>query len=42
MEKKIKIKAGNIEAEALLNDSATAQKSMGGLAHRSKGQHLGR
>lgn len=26
MEKKIKIKAGNIEAEALLNDSATAQK----------------
>ncbi len=26
MEKKIKIKAGNVEAEALLNDSATAQK----------------
>lgn len=26
MEKKIKIKAGSIEAEALLNDSATAQK----------------
>ncbi len=26
MEKKIKIKAGNIEAEAMLNDSATAHK----------------
>ena len=26
MEKKIKIKAGNVEAEALLNDSATVQK----------------
>lgn len=26
MEKKIKIKAGNIEVEALLNDSLTAQK----------------
>jgi len=26
MEKKIKIKAGNVEAEGLLNDSATAQK----------------
>ena len=26
MEKKIKIKAGSVEAEAVLNDSATAQK----------------
>ena len=26
MEKKIKIKAGRVEAEAILNDSATAQK----------------
>jgi hypothetical protein len=26
MEKKIKIKAGNVEAEAVLNDSATAKK----------------
>ncbi len=31
MEKKIKIKAGSVEAEALLNDSATAQKIWDGL-----------
>ncbi len=31
MEKKIKIKAGSVEAEALLNDSATAKKIWDGL-----------
>ena len=31
MEKKIKIKAGTVEAEAVLNDSATAQKIWGSL-----------
>jgi hypothetical protein len=31
MEKRIKIKAGSVEAEAVLNDSATAQKIWDGL-----------
>ena len=31
MEKKIKIKAGSVEAEAVLNDSATARKIWDGL-----------
>lgn len=41
MEKKIKIKAGNIEAEALLNDSATAQKVWGALPIEAKANTWG-
>ncbi|MGQ9695548.1 MAG: cyclophilin-like fold protein [Thermodesulfobacteriota bacterium] len=41
MEKKIKIKAGNIEAEALLNDSATAQKIWEALPIEAKANTWG-
>lgn len=41
MEKKIKIKAGNIETEALLNDSATAQKIWEALPIEAKANTWG-
>ncbi len=41
MEKKIKIKAGNIEAEAVLNDSATAQKIWAALPIEAKANTWG-
>ncbi|MGB9699753.1 MAG: cyclophilin-like fold protein [Thermodesulfobacteriota bacterium] len=41
MEKKIKIKAGNVEAEALLNDSATAKKIWEALPIEAKANTWG-
>lgn len=41
MERRIKIKAGNIEAEALLNDSATAQKIWKALPMEAKANTWG-
>lgn len=41
MERRIKIKAGNIEAEALLNDSATAQKIWKALPIEAKANTWG-
>lgn len=41
MEKKIKIKAGSVEAEAVLNDSATAQKIWDALPIEARGDTWG-
>jgi len=41
MEKRIKIKAGNVEVQALLNDSPTAQKIWDSLPIEAKGDTWG-
>ena len=41
MEKRIKIKAGSVEAEAVLNDSATAQKIWDALPIEARGDTWG-